>query len=132
MLDSLPKRLQNKTVATDRAGNNTLSGWADKSDEFINVSPQKVLEHQKIIGKEPKSAGFLDQGVLGRYNASHAEKQLIVAKPNTPIDVSRAMCQDCQEFFTLEAIFRNKPQIVTDPNATRIFNPNGTVEELLR
>jgi filamentous hemagglutinin len=132
LLENLPKRLQRKTVATDRQGTNTLSGWANKSDDFVNISPEQVLEHQKLIGKEAKSSGFLDQGVLGKYNASHAEKQLIVAKPNTTIDVSREMCKDCQKFFSLEAIFRNKPQTVIDPIKTRIFRPDGTVEEILK
>jgi hypothetical protein len=67
-------------------------------------------------------------GVSTSYNASHAEKQLIVRNPNANnIDVSRPQCTDCQNFFIKEAQLQNRPITVTDPDAQITFMPDATV-----
>ncbi|WP_321857767.1 hypothetical protein [Burkholderia cenocepacia] len=70
----------------------------------------------------------MDQGIPGQYSAAHAEKQPIVNSPGAAqVDVSRPMCTDCQAFYKAEAAAQNRPLVASDPNATRIFLPNGNV-----
>jgi hypothetical protein len=37
------------------------------------------------------------------------------------------MCADCREFFRRHAIDSGRPQIVTDPDGTRLFHPDGRI-----
>jgi hypothetical protein len=60
---------------------------------------------------------------------NHAEVKQSVARPNEPIYVDRPMCGSCQRFKTADAMHRQRPQMVTDPDATRVFYPDGTVVE---
>jgi hypothetical protein len=78
------------------------------------------------IGHEPKPHVF-DQGVPGRYNSSHAEKQASVVAPNQPIGVSNPMCSDCVDYFQKLAKATGHPQVVADPNVTRVFMPDGRI-----
>lgn len=124
----LPK---NKTVASD--GIQTVSGWS-KNEGFTSVPPEDVAAYSDKIGHELQPAGGLDQikngGFPGKYNASHAEKQMAVASPNEPIGVSREICNDCYNFFKLHAQETGKPQIITDPEGTHVFYPDGTVKTI--
>jgi RHS repeat-associated protein len=128
-----------KTVASD--GDQTLSGWEGKTNkkqrqDYNNTAtPQKVKDYSEQIGHELDNNGFLDQkhmkeGFDGKYHASHAEKQQAILQPNEPIGVSRVMCKCCQGFFKKHAQATGKPQVVTDPEMTRIFHPDGTVESI--
>lgn len=36
------------------------------------------------------------------------------------------MCDDCTSFAQKQAIATGKPVVVTDPNGTHIFQPDGT------
>jgi len=128
LYDQLPKRLQTKTVATD-GETDTISGYGTYlPDGYKFVDPAKVAQRADEIGHELRAAGAMDQGVPGQYSASHAEKQVIVNNPGAAqVDVSRPMCTDCQAFYKAEAAAQNRPLIVSDPNATRIFLPNGNV-----
>ncbi|MEZ2277233.1 MAG: polymorphic toxin-type HINT domain-containing protein [Microcoleus sp.] len=125
--DQLPDKLKKKTVATD--GNiQTLSGYNPnlKPPNFTHVPADDVIQRGQQIGHTFPSSGAFDRGIVGQANASHAEVQLIVGRANTNnIEVSRPMCQSCQDFFQREAIAQNRSITVTDPSGTKIFHPNG-------
>jgi len=122
-----------KTVASDGA-TNTLSGWSTIKEgaEYFNrtATPQDVINKSGEIGHTLRPAGAADNGISGQFNASHAEKQLSLLS-NKPIGVSSAMCDDCIEYFRKLAMHLNVEKIVCDPNKIRIFNPNGTITEIL-
>ncbi|CAM2198573.1 filamentous hemagglutinin (plasmid) [Paraburkholderia kururiensis] len=128
LYNQLPARLQTKTVATDGT-TNTISGYGTSLPEgYTYVDPAAVAKRASDIGHDLPSAGAMDQGVPGQYNASHAEKQTIVNNPSAAqVDVSRPMCADCQRFFQSEAAAQNRPIVVSDPNTVRTFLPNGNV-----
>jgi len=88
------------------------------------------MQRSQNIGHSLKPAGALDQGVPGRYNASHAEKKMSILSPNQPVAVSRPMCPDCQEYFHLLAQYTQHIQVVADPQIIRIFRPDGSVIEV--
>lgn len=128
LYDKLPARLQNKTVATDGT-TNTISGYgANLPDGYTYVDPSSVADRAAEIGHTLRPAGAMDQGVAGQYSASHAEKQSIVNNPDAAqVDVSRAMCTDCQAFYQAEAAKQGRPLIVSDPSVTRTFMPDGRI-----
>jgi len=120
-----PSKFKDKTVAAD--GDKTLSGWAEpKPDGYVHVPPEKVREVGENFGHEFQPH-FRDNGVPGRYHASHAEKQLIVHNADHPIGVSKRMCDDCKAFFSEMSMDTGKPLIVTDPDGTRVFLPDRTI-----
>ncbi len=124
---------KNKTVAAD--GTKTVSGWnPNPPDGYTPVPPEDVAAYSDKIGHDLKPSGAFDQvnqgGFPGKFNASHAEKQMTIASPGDPIGVSKPMCPDCVNFFKSNAQYTGNPQTVTDPEMTRIFNPNGTVTEI--
>lgn len=112
-----------KTIAVTDNGTSTISGW--KGDEHL---VDKVMKTAEGIGHKFRPAGAFDQGVPGRYNASHAEKKLSVLAPDEPIAVSRPMCPDCQDYFQALAKARGKIQVIADPDYVRIFHPDGTID----
>jgi hypothetical protein len=59
----------------------------------------------------------------------HAEVKQSVTRPDEPIDVDRPMCPSCQRFKSVDAVHRGRPQVVRDPEAVRVFEPDGTVTE---
>ena len=121
-------RQGNKTIAHDDI--KTISGWSEKPNGYSDISPETVKNYSKEINHEMKSAGGLDQknrgGFDGKYNSSHAEKQLLTEKPNEPLGVSRTMCDDCQKFASKQAVKTQEHVVVADPNGVHIFDPNGT------
>jgi hypothetical protein len=110
-----------------------ISGWTSIPERDVAVDPELVHEHAEAIGHELRPAGALDQvdegGFPGKYYASHAEKQQIVVRPDEPVGVSRPMCNDCIRFFQREAAYQGKPVTVSDPQATRVFSPDGSITE---
>ena len=94
------KQYGSKTVASDSI--KTISGWKYIPEGYTKTSPEVVNKYSASINHTPKAAGGADQikngGFKGKYNSSHAEKQLLTAKPNEPIGVSRNMCSDCKAF----------------------------------
>jgi RHS repeat-associated protein len=130
----LPRSMSDKTVASD--GKDTLSGWTNKPPGYADVDPIHVVERSSKVGHDLRRAGGPDQvkngGFPGQYSASHAEKQLTTASPHEPIGVSRAMCSDCQDFFSSIAEDSGKPQVVTDPEMTRVFWPDGSIDRIPR
>jgi uncharacterized Zn-binding protein involved in type VI secretion len=122
---NLGKTFEKKTTGSD--GDKTLSGWSeDKPPGFTLGKAEDVQSMSNEIGHDLKPHIF-DKDFPGQYNASHAEKQLSILKPNDPIGVSRPMCSDCQSYFSKLSQYRNTEQIVTDPNGTWIFKPDGSV-----
>lgn len=121
-----------KTIASNGAIN-TLSGWKalDENTEFTRVSVDEVFKKSNEIGHTLSNAGANDQGIPGKYNASHAEKQLSILS-DEPIGISQPMCADCQDYFKKLAIKERKMYITADPNTIRIFNPDGAVDEINR
>lgn len=117
-----------KTIAGIESGERTISGW--KEIEGYTQATDIVIAKCQEIGHQLKLAGPLDKGVPGRYNASHAEKQISVLHPNQPIGVSSEMCADCQEYFKALVCHTGNIQVVADPKAVRIFRPDGSVDEL--
>ena len=121
------KKPGKKTVASD-GSTYTLSGWADLGEDsiFTRVDPLYVKNRANEIEYQLKRAGANDQGVTGKYNASHAEKQLSIIS-DQPIGVSEKMCKDCRNYFQALASRGRKQYVVADPNYIRIFNPDGTI-----
>jgi len=140
----LPKSLEGKCVATD--GGKTVSGYKGKYPRklpkgYSEATPSQIKAYSERIGhhlaaKKPNFMDGLDKdgntlpgadGWAGKYNSVHAEKQLSFLKPNDPIAVNIAMCPDCQDFFRLNAKYLKQDQIVTDPDGSWLYQPDGTV-----
>ena len=125
------KAFADKAAAAD--GEPTLSGWKlPRPGGFTHATPEAVRDHAQRIGHDLTPNRARDQssrpdGWPGRYQASHAEKQQALTAPDHPIAVSKPMCPDCQEFFRRQAIHTGRPQIVTDPDGTRLFHPDGRI-----
>jgi len=117
-----------KTIAGVKTGDRTISGWKQQPG-FIQAT-ERVMIRCEEIGYSLRPAGPLDKGVPGRYNASHAEKQISVIYPDQPIGVSSEMCLDCQEYFKALVRHTGNIQVIADPKIVRIFHPNGNVDEL--
>jgi hypothetical protein len=125
------RAVSEKAAAAD--GKPTLSGWKQpRPDGFTHATPEAVREYAQRIGHTLRREGANDQawrpdGWPGRYQASHAEKQQALTAPNHPIAVTKPMCPDCIEFFRRHAIHTGQPQVVTDPDGTRLFHPDGRI-----
>ena len=126
------KKPNRKKVASDGT-QYTLSGWKEYPEctEFTRVSPEKVIEQCNDIGHNLRSAGAKDQGILGKYNASHAEKQMSIIS-DKPIGISNPMCKDCKEYFSTLANSLGRTIVTADPQCIRIFQADGTVKEIIR
>lgn len=141
--DALHKRAayEDKTVSRDQGDTVTtsVSGWKPLPTKhaplgYAQKTPEEVRNYCEKIGHNLQENGGCDQtnagGWPGKYHASHAEKQMALLKHNEPIGVSEVMCPDCQAFFRAHAAHTNQVQCVTDPDATRVFFPDGTVVAL--
>ena len=117
-----------KAVAAAEGGMMTISGWTKR--EGFTQATNEVMKLCREIGHEPRPHKLFDQGQPGRYNSSHAEKQLSVAAPNEPMAVSIPMCSDCKPYFQKLARFTNEAQVVADPDKIRIFHPDGSIISL--
>lgn len=116
----------NKTVASDSIV--VVSGWTDRGN-FTKISPEKVFNYCSSIGAVPFSSGGLDHirnnGFIGKFNCSHAEKKILSHKPNEIIGVSKEMCPDCIRFCKAQAKNSQKKVVVADPKIIHIFTPDG-------
>lgn len=83
-----------KTIATD-GHSNTASGWnnltEEQSDDFKRLYPNTVIEESKKINYSISPHDY-DKDYPGQYNASHAEKQLLLFTTYNNITVSNDMC----------------------------------------
>ena len=120
-LGSVPAR---KTVAADQSGQRTLSGWTD-TEGFVASKAQvsQVMEKAEEIGFEFKPHIF-DNGVRGRYFASHAEPQLSLK--SDIFAVSKKMCESCRSFVSGSAVAKEKTFIIQDPTKIWTFSPTST------
>jgi RHS repeat-associated protein len=119
-------------AATGQGANQTttMSGWAQPRPANISsVDPQHVINLENQMGYPLKNGGAFDQGTLGKYYASHAERQAAYLNPHEPVRVDKPMCQDCQGYFQALAQHTGQPYTVHDPVVTRIFGPDGSVNE---
>ena len=121
--------IQDHTVAIAVDGTRTHSGWRDRTTEgYVNGrnATSQVLKLSKEMGYQ-LGTHIYDQGVSGRYYASHAEKQMSVVAPNQPLAISHpnGMCADCINYFKQYSIYSKMPQVIADPNGVNIFI-NGT------
>ena len=106
----------------------TQSGWAQPRPPGITgVDPQQIINLENQMGFPLKNGGAFDQGTLGKYFASHAERQAAFLNPNLPVRVDKEMCQDCQNYFQALAQHTGQAFTVHDPVFTRIFEPDGSV-----
>ncbi|VEI17229.1 Uncharacterised protein [Actinomyces viscosus] len=120
------KAYKSKTVSSDHV--KTLSGWSARRPEgFQDPNIDNVLTKCDEIGHTPEPHDFKDNGVPGQYHASHAEKQLSLTAKEPYIGVSKAMCPDCQGYFSKLAQHEGRDWYVTDPNNSWIFHADGTV-----
>lgn len=122
--DASSSNIRGKTVAVV-VGLRTISGWS-KREGYIQKTDEVMLRSNQI-GYQLRKDKLRDQGVHGRYNASHAEKQAYEVSPNQPIGVSKPMCRDCRLYFRFLAQHVGELQVISDPNITRIFHSNGSV-----
>ena len=127
----LPPSKQQKTVAAGAAPDATpkMSGSAHLAAQGEEAKIAQIEQHAKEIGHTLAPHVHDTAGKPGSYHAVHAEKQAIVEHPNTPVAVTREMCPDCVNFFKREAAFQKHNQVVTDPAATRVFEPSGAITE---
>jgi hypothetical protein len=113
-----------KTVAADAFGRRTLSGWTD-TQGFLPSSQQvnDVMAKANEIGFQFKSHIF-DNGVPGRYFASHAEPQLSLNSGT--FMVSKDMCSSCRSFMSARSVAEGTTFIVQDPTRIWTFSPTST------
>ena len=78
-----------------------------------------------------RRAGAFDQGVPGKYNASHAEPQMLTLG-KTRFGVSKPMCSSCQRFAQAEANRTGVTIKITDPVKTNVFTPTGSTLSILK
>ncbi|NUS64620.1 MAG: RHS repeat protein [Saccharothrix sp.] len=108
----------------------TMSGWSDRPPPppgTTRVPPSEVMDLMDEVGHPIRPNAFLDNGVPGQHYASHAERQAAVLDPNAPVRVDIPQCADCQEFFRRLAVHRGQTQVVTGPDGTRTYLPDGSV-----
>jgi hypothetical protein len=136
--DQLPRKFQSKTVASNDT--KTLSGY--KPDEVVpdsfsrtkDMGAEAMLEHSKQLdGYKPTRTGANDPKDLpGGNAATHSEKQLgryhELIKSDKPIGVSTEQCGDCRNWFQKQTANSKKEHVVGDPEFTRIYKPDGSVE----
>ncbi|MCG8316936.1 MAG: hypothetical protein MI976_27280 [Pseudomonadales bacterium] len=135
--DALPDKFKKKTVASN--GTKTLSGY--KKDERMpegftrtpDLHADAMLAHsQGLPDYTPQNSALTDQGVRGQNASTHAEKQLAryheLNNIDTPIGVSREQCGDCRNWFREQAKATNKQIVIADPEYSRIYNTDGSVE----
>jgi hypothetical protein len=122
-----------RTVASNAGGQRTVSGWTEQAG-FVNsnTATNEVMALSRQMGYDIPAAGAMDNGVPGRFFASHAETQMAAMHPNQPIAVSREMCQQCQNWFSALARHRGQNQVVADPRWVRFFRADGTVVAIPR
>lgn len=104
-----------------------MSGWKQPRPEgFKGATAEEVKANADKIDHELEPHPF-DKDFPGQYNASHAEKQMSVVSPDHPIGVSKPMCTDCQNYFSKLSKYNKADQVVTDPDGTWLFKPDGSM-----
>ncbi len=120
-ISSVPK---GKTGAS-AGGKSNISGWTTQPEAAATVD--KVMRESKKIGHKLRTHKLFDQGVPGRFYGSHAEKKAAALAHGKPIAVSSPLCSDCMEFFQAWAKYYKTPVVIAEPNAVRVFKPDGSI-----
>ena len=120
----LPRAPGNKVSAGTATGPSTLSGYSLHLGGVPGVhnASMDVWARSFEIGHIHRGTGGIDRGVIGRFFASHAERQAYMMGTSLHVTVSRAPCADCQRWFEYEAVARRKSIRVYDPQYTWIFH----------
>ncbi|MFP2896019.1 RHS repeat domain-containing protein [Corallococcus sp. 4LFB] len=114
-----------KTAGATADATKALSGWTPRPG--YEQGTDRALQLANEMGYTFRPNRLLDQGVPGRYSASHVEPQMSVVRPNEPLGVSKDMCTSCQDFYEALAKYRQAEQVVRDPSGTWVFTPEGMV-----
>jgi len=125
------QRYESKTVSSDHV--QTLSGWSEtrrSKTGFQKPDLDGVFAKQEEIGRPIKIDDFLDNGIPGSFNASHAERQLSLTAKEPAIGISKDLCKDCQGYFTRLAQHEGRDWYITDPDCTWVFYADGTITKL--
>ncbi len=130
----------NPVVASDPDGTYTTSGnWGVKPIRgFVRRIGRSLLGDKALArlvrnGEELVDAGSNDQGILGRWESFHAERQLFELNPGRPIAVKgRLLCILCIRYFQIGAAEENVTQAVLDANTLHVFLPDGTYVPISR
>ena len=112
-----PSDFSGKTVASTKP-QSTLIGWAHEGRDLPGiryVPPDQVQSMANDMQFKIRGAGAMDQGVPGRYHASHAEAQHTATVPGQPIGVDRPMCTTCQSMVQHAANYSHQPMLVHYP-----------------
>jgi hypothetical protein len=120
-----PSSFAGKTVAAT-GRQSTLSGWAHAGEDLPGITyvpPARVQSLAEDMQFKIRGAGAADQGVPGRFHASHAEAQQMASAPAQPIGVDRPMCATCQKMLQHAATYSDQPLLVRDPDHARLFLP---------
>lgn len=115
----------NPTIALSANGTLTHSGW--KKRLGFSQGTDQAMGLARNMGFEFPGVSKYDQGVPGRYHASHVEAQMGALAPGRPMAVSNSMCSTCQDFLSRLAQYRQEIQVVADPYMTRVFYPSGVI-----
>lgn len=78
----------------------------------------------------PPAPGCVDNGDPGSYHAGHAEIKAAADQPGEPIGVSKPMCDNCQNAMSQHAQDTGQTIVVSDPDDTHVFHPNGHQETI--
>jgi len=125
---------EQKTRVIASNGETTCSGGKNQPEgvHTEGVGKAEMLDHAKSIGHESPRQGAMDDGTPRSAAAQHAEKKQAVLHDDRgssePIGVSEEQCGDCREFFRKDAQENDTQHIVADPERTRVFQPDGSVD----
>ncbi len=115
----------NPKKAHYQAGGSQTSGWAGAEDQV-----DRVLSEARQAGFDPEPHPFDPKGEPGKYGASHAEAKGVVQEPGVPGQVDKPMCEEnCRPLVKALVQENGVPQVIADPDATRVFMPDGSVHE---
>lgn len=112
------------------------------TDRPDHINGSAMVARTMDIG-EPVKGHFADRakssGTRGQVNASHAEnlvaehhaeqeKQNGPSKQRPVIGVSRSTCGQCRPWLRSHAMNTGTTHVVADPEYTRVYHPDGTVD----
>ncbi|WP_169791310.1 RHS repeat-associated core domain-containing protein [Sandaracinus amylolyticus] len=102
---------------------------AERYPGYASRSSDEMMARSDEIGHELQDGGANDFNGPGSAASVHCEKQHAVAHPGEAVGVGLPMCRDCRNYFRVEAAAQGRDLVVTDPNMTRVFHPDGSVTE---
>jgi hypothetical protein len=97
----------------ERAGGVRIYRRSVSRAPYKRVSADAVKKRSIEIGHDLEPHNY-DRNFVGEWYSSHAEKQLAVANPGSPLVVDRWMCPNCERFFSKQAFNLKKDLYVCD------------------